>query len=446
VFSETIAAIASPSGKGALSVIRVSGSQAVEIASRVIRSFDSSTARTTRLAQLSHPVSEEVLDQVLYAFYPNPRSFTGEDLVEITTHGGLFVPVDVLEALLAAGARQARPGEFSMRAVVNGKLDLLQAEAVGDLVDSTAPAQRAAALSQLARGLSRRIETLRTHVLELEGLLSYEIDFPEEDDGPVSQQRIDSASELVLKEVTSLLDTSRDGERLREGALVVIAGVPNSGKSSLFNSLVGFDRAIVTEIAGTTRDAIEAPVSCSGFPFRLIDTAGIRKSDDTVEKLGIEVSKRYVSAADIVIFCVEVGRDQTLEERKFCEELGDRLVLVNTKADLISGKGKNAGLWVSVIDGSGLPDLREALAVKAFGSEMARADLAPALTRARHRTALEKARVELSEFSESMANGVEAVVASVHLRAAVLAMEEIIGVVTTEDVLESVFSSFCIGK
>lgn len=446
MFSDTIAAIATPAGRGALSLIRVSGSETIEVVSRVISSFDPSFVRSSRLASVRHPETGEILDQVLHVFYPNPHSFTGDDVVEITTHGGLFIPFDVLQAVLAAGARQARPGEFSMRAVMNGKLDLLQAEAIGDLVDSTAPQQRKAALFQLERGLSCRIEALRAQVLELEALLSYEIDFPEEDDGPISPLKIEAATRRVLKDVSSLLDTSRDGEMLREGALAVIAGRPNSGKSSLFNALVGFDRAIVTDIAGTTRDAIEAPVSCDGFPFRMVDTAGIRESDDTLEKLGIEVSRRYLDAADIVILCVEAGRNMTVEEEGFCQRKKARVLVVNTKADLVPDQTETCALPVSATQGTGLAKLRKALAAEAFGGKFARVDGEPSLTRARHRSALEKSHSELRQFSDALVNGIEAVVASVHLRASVLAMEEIIGVVTTEDVLGAVFSKFCVGK
>ena len=210
VFSDTIAAIATPAGRGALSLIRVSGSETIEVVSRVISSFDPSFVRSSRLASVRHPETGEILDQVLHVFYPNPHSFTGDDVVEITTHGGLFIPFDVLQAVLAAGARQARPGEFSMRAVMNGKLDLLQAEAIGDLVDSTAPQQRKAALFQLERGLSCRIEALRAQVLELEALLSYEIDFPEEDDGPISPLKIEAATRRVLKDVSGHLQGRRN--------------------------------------------------------------------------------------------------------------------------------------------------------------------------------------------------------------------------------------------
>ncbi len=445
MLSDTIAAIASPAGTGALSLIRVSGERAAEIVSQVIPTFDRGSSRRPHLAPIRSPDTGDVLDQAIHTFFPGPGSFTGEDVVEITTHGGLFIPYDVLAAIMAAGARQARPGEFSMRAVFNGKMDLLQAEAVGDLVDSTAAAQRTAALAQLDKGLSRRIEKLKARVLDLEAFMSYDIDFPEEDDGPISQKKIVEATKSASDEIEALLATAHDGEMLREGALVVIAGRPNSGKSSLFNAMIGFDRAIVTDIAGTTRDAIEAPVSCDGFPIRLVDTAGLRESDDFIEQLGIEVSRRYVDAADIVVLCVEAGRGLSEEEESFRDSIDSTVVVVSTKSDLLTDNtgGPNS---VSAVNGSGLAELRKTLATEAFGNQLTRTDDQPALTRARHRAALEKARVELKQFSDALAMGTDAVVASVHLRAAISMLEDVVGVITTEDVLETVFSKFCIGK
>jgi tRNA modification GTPase len=366
-------------------------------------------------------------------------------LVEIGTHGGLLVPGEVLGAVLAAGARLARPGEFTQRALLNGKVDLLQAEAVADLVDATAPAQRRSALRQLDHGLSDRIGALREQVLSLEALVSYDIDFPGEDNGPVRPERIERAIEDLLTALRRLLQTAAEGERLREGAVVVIAGRPNVGKSSLFNALLGTERAIVTDIPGTTRDAIEAPATCGGFPFRLVDTAGLRESADRVERLGIEVSRRYLASADIVVLCVETGREPDHEERAFAAEFGERLITARTKSDL-SGEPGPLGMGVSAVTGEGLADLRAALARAAFSTLAQQGDVEPVVTRERHRAALERARVEVQRFAEARRGGIEAAVAATHLRAAVTALEDVIGLVTTDDVLDRVFSSFCVGK
>ncbi len=446
MLTDVIAALATVPGRSGLAVIRVSGADTLRVAARVIPSFAPEPWRTARLAAVVHPTSGEVLDRVIYVTYGAPASYTGEDMVELSVHGGLLVPAEVLGALIAAGARQATSGEFTRRAVLNGKLDLLQAEAVADLVEATAPRQRQAALAQLDRGLSRRLGELRHAVLELEALIAYEIDFPEEDGGPVAPERIAGAIHAIDTALSRLLATASEGERLREGALAVVAGRPNVGKSSLFNALLGQDRALVTEIPGTTRDAIEAAVTCEGFPFRLIDTAGLRDSDDVVERLGVEVSHRYLAAADVIVFCAEAGRALAAEEQAFLAGVAAPVILARTKSDLHRHVAIGGGISVSADSGEGLEDLRQALAAHAFSRMVEGRNLEPAVTRARHRTALERARAELEEFRSARAAGVEAVVAATHLRAAVTALEAVIGVVSTDDILDRVFASFCIGK
>ena len=383
-----------------------------------------------------HPDSRELVDDCLAACFPAPYSYTGDDLVEISTHGGLVVPAAALAALVAAGARPAAPGEFTRRAVLNGKMDLLQAEATADLIDAGSPAQRRRALHQLERGLSERLGALRGEILELEALIAYDIDFPEEDEGPVSPARVRAAWEVVRGRVAELLRTAPEGERLREGALLVIAGRPNAGKSSLFNALLGSERAIVTELPGTTRDAIEAHAVIEGFPFRLVDTAGLRDSDERIERLGIEVSRKYLAAADLILFCEE-SDDQARDE--FLAQVKAPVVDVRTKADL-SGEG------VSVVTGQGLAELRRQLAEVAFGRLLALGDVEPVVTRARHRTALERAALELDSFWGARETGVDAAAAATHLHAAALALDDLIGAVTPEDVLDRVFAAFCVGK
>ena len=376
------------------------------------------------------------MDDCLAACFPGPHSYTGDDLVEISTHGGFVVPAAALAALVAAGARPAEAGEFTRRAVLNGKMDLLQAEATADLIDAGSPAQRRRALHQLERGLSDRLAGLRAEILELEALIAYDIDFPEEDEGPVSPERVRAAWEVVRGRVGNLLQTAPEGERLREGALLVIAGPPNAGKSSLFNALLGSERAIVTEIPGTTRDAIEAHAVIEGFPFRLVDTAGLRDADERIEKLGIEVSKKYLSAADLVLYCEE--RDDPARDA-FLARVNAPVVVVRTKADL-------GGAGVSVVTGAGLAELRRRLAEVAFGQLLALGDVEPVVTRARHRAALERALAELDAFWAARTGGVDAAASATHLRGAVTALDDLIGAVTPEDVLDRVFAAFCVGK
>jgi tRNA modification GTPase len=448
MLSDVIAAISTPPGKSGIALLRISGAGAHEVAASVLTAFEAKPHRTARLSPVTHPGSGELLDEALYLTYGAPASYTGEDMVEITTHGGLLVPAEALGALLAAGARQAAPGEFTRRAVASGKVDLLQAEAVADLIDATAPAQRRSALHQLDRGLSRRIGALRDKVLELEALVCYEIDFPEEDSGPVPPQRVAAAAAALEGELAALIGTAAEGERLREGALAVIAGRPNAGKSSLFNALLGTERAIVTQIPGTTRDAIEAPASCNGFPFRLIDTAGLRSTEDTIERLGIEVSRRYLDAADVVIFCAEAGRELGAEESAFLEETTAPVVVARTKADLAtdSNEPADSDVIVSVETGEGIPALRGRLAEHAFTTLARAADVEPLVTRERHRTALETALDEVRGFVRARSEALEAAAAATHLRAAVTALEDVIGLVASEDVLERVFERFCVGK
>ena len=447
MLSDPIVALATPPGRSALALIRLSGQGAFDVAAGALHPFHADPPRAVRRVRLVHPATGELVDDALAAAFPAPRTYTGEDLVEITTHGGLLVPAAAVAALVAAGARPAAPGEFTRRAVLNGKLDLLQAEATADLIDAGSPAQARRALHQLDRGLSARLELLRAELLELEALIAYEIDFPEEDEGPVAPERVERAWRAARDRIAQLLATAPEGERLREGALVVIAGRPNAGKSSLFNALLGSERAIVTEIPGTTRDAIEAYTVIEGFPFRLVDTAGLRDGGDRVERLGIEVSRKYLGAADLVLFCDEAEDDSARED--FLTRVGAPVVVVRTKSDLRSPSDRptdRPSVAVSVVTGEGLAEVKRRLAQEAFGRLLGLGDVEPVVTRARHRMALEHALAEVEAFHRARASGVEAAVAATHLRAAVGALDDLIGVVTPDDVLDRVFASFCVGK
>lgn len=450
MLSDPIVALATPPGRSAIALIRLSGRGAFALAARCLAPFRADPPRVVVRATLHHPTGGEPIDDVLAVCFPEPHSYTGEDMVEISTHGGLVVPADALAALVAAGARPAAPGEFTRRAVLNGKMDLLQAEATADLIDAGSPAQRRRALQQLDRGLSERLAALRAEVLELEALIAYDIDFPEEDEGPVSESRVRGAWRVVRDRVQRLLDTAPEGERLREGALVVIAGPPNAGKSSLFNALLGNERAIVTEIPGTTRDAIEAPAVLDGFPFRLVDTAGLRTSEDRVEKIGIEVSRKYLGAADLVLYCEECavrGAQLHPARDEFLASVTAPVVDVATKVDVTTrSPDRPSAIAVSTVTGAGIDALKHRLAEVAFGRLLSLGDVEPVVTRARHRTALEQALAELEAFQAARAAGVDAAAAATHLRAAVTALDDLIGVVTPDDVLDRVFGSFCVGK
>ena len=451
---DTIAAVSTAPGPGAIAVIRVSGPLAGEVLSRIAPELGPVEPRRTRLAAIRDPGTGELVDQALVVVHPGPASYTGEDLVEISGHGGWLGPALVLEACVAAGARPAEPGEFTRRSYLNGRMDLVQAEAVADLIQGRSPRARRAALGQLDRGLSERIAKLRSALIGIEALLVHYLDFPEEDDPPVPLSRIADEADEVAVRLRALIETAPEGELLREGALAVLAGRPNSGKSSLFNALLGQDRAIVTAVAGTTRDALEAMVSMGGYPFRLVDTAGLRAADDEVERLGVDVARRYLAAADLVLFCVEGARPLDIEEQRFLADAADRpVVVVRTKADLEDAEGSRAALLppagavrVSALTGQGLADLRATLPALVYRGLVHTDPGAPVLTRARQTRAVRTALAEVDAFAKALREGVGPEVASAHLRPAETALEEVLGVVTPDDVLDRLFLDFCIGK
>ena len=444
---DTIVAVATPSGRGALALVRLSGPNAFSIARKHVRSLPVQP----RAAQLCIVYDgDEVLDQPLVTMFPGPDSFTGDDTVEFSTHGGYMIPSSLVAALISSGARQALPGEFTRRAVLNGKLDILQAEAIGDLIDARSQAMKRAALGQLDGGLSRRLLMLRHSLIELEALIVYDIDFPEEDDGPIPREKVEKSATEIVASLKALLATAPVGELIREGAIVVIAGPPNAGKSSLFNALLGRSRAIVTEIPGTTRDALEAVIDSGNWPLRLVDTAGLRETDDRLERLGIEVSERYLSDAHVILACAETWESLEHTVNLVAQSANAPILPVRTKADLVAEGDKSSGqvaIAVSAETGSGLQDLLDAIDEvlrKEHGEILP--DL-PILTRARHRHALTVACSEIEQFHRAWREkNLPATVASVHLRTAVSELEELIGTVEVEDVLDRVFSSFCVGK
>jgi len=445
---DTIVALATAIGRGAIALVRLSGPEAFAIARKHVQSWPTEP----RIAQLSEVSSgADKLDEALVTFFPAPNSFTGEDTVEFSVHGGYVVPASIVAALTSSGARQAAPGEFTRRAVLNGKLDIIQAEAIGDLIDATSLVMQRTSLSQLDGGLSRRLMDLRNDLLDLEALIAYDVDFPEEDDGPIPRARIEKATASIGKAIQDLIATAPAGELIREGATVVIAGPPNAGKSSLFNAILGRSRAIVTEIPGTTRDALEAVIDNGKWPLRLVDTAGLRDTTDRIERLGIEVSERYLAAAQVVLACGDDRQSLDYTRSAVVRHTTAPVINVRTKADLVSNGEQSSGrediVWVSAIDGTGLQGLLAAVNEcidERYGAILPEV---PVLTRARHRAALETALSEIEQFGDAWSGRkLPVTVAAVHLRTAVHALEELIGAVDIEDVLDRVFSSFCVGK
>lgn len=441
----TIAAIASAAGAAAVSLIRLSGHDAIAIADRITRGKASSvTLRTASLCRIFD--GQETIDDGLLTVFRGPHSYTGEDTVEFTGHGGLLVTQEVLTLFLKAGAIAAGPGEFTQRAFLNGKLDLTQAEGVMDLISAQTRLSLRAARSQLEGHLGRRTTAARDELLEVLAHLEAWIDFPEEDIDPqigeLFRQRILS----VLHTIESLLSTADQGRVLREGAKTVIFGEPNVGKSSLLNKLLGFERAIVSDIAGTTRDTIEETINLHGLPLRLVDTAGVRESGDQIEAEGIQRTVRQIEAADLLL---EVSDgSQPKPERGILPHTEAKHILLLNKTDLGEHPSwqATAAVRLSCATGQGFDQLSEAIRQALHFSEADWGGQAVAIN-ARHLGSLGTARTALLAALSLLAdesNDVE--LAAIDLREALDALGEIPGKVDTEDLLGVIFSSFCIGK
>ena len=455
---DTIVAKATASGPGAVAVIRMSGGKALEIVQRLVsRDINSIEDRVATLVLLRDPSDQQVQDKVLVTLFRRPNSYTGEDVAEFACHGGSFVPELVLQSCLNSGARKAEAGEFTRRAVLNGKLDLIQAEAILSLVESTSKAAHEAAVFQLEKGLTKAIEGVRKEIIELQASLASHIDFPEEDEGPVSLADIIEKAGHMRQVLTKLLETAPEGELLKEGAIVVLAGPPNSGKSSLYNKLLGQQRAIVSDIPGTTRDALEASISLEGFPFRIVDTAGIRPSPGALEQLGIEVAKGHLKKANLVLFCIEAQSEMGTEAKQFMQEVkGAPVVVVRTKTDLASpaeqgvseelGVVTAATLWTSSKDNTGIPELRQLLPSLVYTGLVKSGVSVPLLLQERQRKATNEAKKCVEAFLADAGTGVPLEMACAQLQLAENYLEELTGTVALEEVLDALFASFCIGK
>lgn len=448
---DTIAAIATAPGRGAVALIRISGPDAFGIAER-LGAFPAIARVATRVTLLDAETGKPI-DDALVTRFVAPNSFTGENVVELSTHGGRVVPTAVLAACLRTGARQALPGEFTRRALLNGRIDLLQAEAIADLVDARTSAMHTQALSQLDGGLSRRLSALRTDIIALEVLLAYDIDFPEEDDGPIAPARIVSATEKLVTQLRALIATAPRAALVRDGALVVIAGPPNAGKSSLFNAMLGEARALVTEIPGTTRDAIEALLDTPGLPLRLVDTAGLRTTDDVVERLGIEVSERYLAQAALILACSEDEDGLQMTVDRVSPLTRAPIMRVLTKADrhnrpASAGAAPDGNFSVSAESGANLSQLLANIVAElsARAGDVIGEDATP-LTRERHHIAMTQALAEVTAFQQAwLEDEVPATIAAVHLRAAAHILDELVGSISVDDVLDKLFRDFCVGK
>ena len=438
--SDTIAAIATPPGEGAIAMVRISGPDAAPILARIFKSSAKTPAPRQATFGKIHD-GEEVLDQVLVTTFQAPASFTGEDMAEITCHGGILLAARILETVLRFGARAADAGEFSQRAFFNGKIDLTRAEAIMDIIRArTAPALRAAAL-QLEGRLGQEILALRDTVLEVVAHIEAWIDFPEEGIDPATGRHLLAKINAALERTQRLLSTADEGRVLREGIRVAIVGLPNAGKSSLLNRLLGMDRAIVSEVPGTTRDTIEESACLRGILFRLTDTAGLRETNDPVEREGVARSGRAMESADLVLHIFDASATTPPAP------LNDREILVANKCDLLPTESlKHTGaIAVSSLTGEGFDALLDAM-TNANGSKHAGTGDSLAAINARHKALLESAATSLRAGAELVQTSALPELAAVELRSALDALGRIVGATDTEDILGEIFSRFCIGK
>ena len=441
--SDTIVAISTPRGVGGIAVARLSGPDALPIAEKHLSSL--STYQPINLSTLSPRRATycrfDELDDVVAVYFP--KGYTGEPTVEISCHGSLYVQQALLQALVDSGARLAEAGEFTQRAFLNGRLDLSQAEAVADLIDSVTPAQHRLAVSQLRGGYAQKLKALRQQLLDLTSLLELELDFSQEDVEFADRGRLQSLLQELQEETLRLIASFRLGNALKRGVPVAIVGKPNAGKSSLLNALLGDDRAIVSDIPGTTRDTIEETLTLDGITFRFIDTAGLRHSDDRVETLGVERSKKAVEQADIVLYL----RDATKPGEEPDLDLSDKTVIeVYTKADLLEDSSRVGGLCISSKTGLGLDTLRKEI-LSRFHAQMGdtgQEDIL--LSNVRHYEALKHVRQALDAVSQGLADGIPADLVAVDLRDALYHLGTITGEVTSDELLGNIFGRFCIGK
>ena len=442
--NDTIAAISTAFGEGAIAVLRLSGPRAIAIAEAVFRAKVCVADLRPRVQQFGAIFAgEEKLDDVLLTVFRAPASYTGEDVVEIAGHGGVLVSRRILEVLLRKGARAALPGEFTQRAYLHGKMDLTQAEAVMDLITAQTDLALRAATEQLEGRLGERIRALKELLLELLAHVEAFIDFPDEDIDPDTGEALLRKLDAARTEIDALLATADRGKVLREGVRTVIYGAPNVGKSSLLNLLLGHERAIVSAQPGTTRDVIEEVINLRGIPLRLIDTAGLRESDDEIEQAGMERTRQQVERADLVLRVEEANAERGMPNA----ECGARTLLVLNKIDL----GEHAS-WreveavrISCRSSVGIEALAEAIVQRVTGGQTAQRDWSVAIN-ARHRTHLEKAR-ELAEAARTaLTTGLSPEFVAEELRGALEAVGAVVGKAESEDVLGKIFSTFCIGK
>ena len=443
---DTIAALATPPGEGAIAVIRISGTQAFDVAQEIfsgpVKAYLTHTAHYGEVIdKAGNPI-----DFCLLLVMKGPRSYTGEDTVEISCHGGSLIVRRVLERILEAGARPAQPGEFSLRAFLNGKLDLAQAEAVQQLIASKSEIALDNAGKQLSGDLSKRIGSFQKSLTDVAAILEAWVDFPEEGlEFAQFDELIDRLKEILAK-MCRLANTFHEGKMLHEGLSLCLLGTPNVGKSSLMNALLGKERAIVTEIAGTTRDLLEEDLRLSGLHFRLIDTAGVRKTDEIVELEGIRRTKQATLEADLILLLLDASRPLQKEDRELLETAPkEKTIVVWNKIDMGLPREDVQGVLISAKEKIGLQELRSAID-RLIWREGPPSKDEVAITKIRHKQALDGAIIALQRVIDGLSNRVSAEFVASDMRESLNELGTILGTIVTEDILSSIFSQFCLGK
>lgn len=442
--TDTIIAFSTPPGISAVAMLRLSGPEALSIVLPFL-SVHTLAPRHATFARFTD--NGNIIDEIVATYYPTPHSYTADDMVEITCHGSLYIRQHIIDTLIDAGARLAQPGEFTLRAVRAGKLDLSQAEAVADLIDAVSPAQHRLAVSQLRGGYAQKLSHLREQLVDLTSLLELELDFSQEDVEFADRNQLLATIRRILDETQVLLDSFQTGNAIKHGVPVAIVGAPNVGKSTLLNALLNDDRAIVSDTPGTTRDTIEESLLIDGILFRIIDTAGIRHATDDIERQGILRSQKAQEQASVIIHLTDASSPDATPSADTLND-GKIHILVVNKSDLLpsfpppSPLQPSSCLFISALTGEGLDRLRQAL-VDTLGAAP-RSDIL--LSNVRHRDALLRMRSVLSAAYDELLGHIPADLVAIDLRDALYHLGTITGQVTSDDILDSIFSRFCIGK